>query len=251
MTKKEKLFIILGGFFIANALLAEFIGVKIFSLEKSLGLNLIDYTLFNIDLNLSYTAGVIIWPIVFIMTDIINEYYGKKGVRFLSLLAASIIGYSFFVIYFAIEAAPADWWVSINKDKGVPDMNIAYSSIFGQGMNIIYASLVAFVLGQLLDVLVFQKIKSITGDRFLWLRATGSTVISQAIDSFVVIFLAFYVSANWPLNQVMAVAINNYIYKFIVAIAITPLLYFVHAAIDRYLGKEEAEKMIREATMKD
>lgn len=247
MTKKEKLFIILGGFFIANALLAEFIGVKIFSLEKSLGLDLVDYKLFNIDLNLSYTAGVIIWPIVFIMTDIINEYYGKKGVRFLSILAAMIIGYSFFVIYFAIHASPADWWVSINKDKGVPDMNIAYSSIFGQGMNIIYASLVAFVLGQLLDVMVFQKIKSITGDKYLWLRATGSTIVSQAIDSFVVIYLAFYVSANWPLNQVMAVAINNYIYKFIVAIAITPLLYIIHAAIDRYLGKELAEEMIAES----
>lgn len=251
MSKKEKLFLVLGGFFIANALLAEFIGVKIFSLEKTLGIPPISYQLFSIDLSLSYTAGVIIWPIVFIMTDIINEYYGKRGVRFLSFLAAGIIAYAFVICYCAIHVSPADWWNGVNVDKGVPNMNQAYAAIFGQGMNIIYASLVAFVLGQLIDLFVFQKIKKITGDRYLWLRATGSTIVSQAIDSFVVIYLAFYVSANWPWNQVMAVAINNYIYKFLVALATTPLLYIIHRIIDNYLGKQLAEEMTHQALHED
>jgi uncharacterized integral membrane protein (TIGR00697 family) len=181
------------------------------------------------------------------MTDIINEYYGKKGVRFISFLAAGIISYAFIVSFVAIHAAPADWWVGVNTDKGVPNMDQAYAAIFGQGMNIIYASLVAFVIGQLVDLFVFQKIKKATGDKYLWMRATGSTIVSQAIDSFVVIYLAFYVSANWPWNQVMAVAINNYIYKFIIAIATTPLLYVIHRIIDGYLGKEVADEMTHQA----
>ena len=209
------------------------------------------YKLNNIELSLTYTTGVIIWPIVFIMTDIINEYYGKKGVRFLSFLAAGIISYAFMVSYIAIHAAPADWWVTINESKGIPNMDISYGAVFGQGMNIIYASLIAFVIGQMIDIMVFQKIKKITGNKYLWLRATGSTIISQAIDSFVVIYLAFYVSANWPLNQVMAVALNNYIYKFIIAIAITPLLYLIHRIIDRYLGEEIAAEMTKNALLEN
>lgn len=251
MSKKEKLFIVLGAFFIANALLAEFIGVKIFSLERTLGFQPFQYHLFNIELSLTYTAGVIIWPVVFIMTDVINEYYGEKGVQFLSYLAAGIISYAFIVVYLAIHTVPAEWWVTINIDKGIPDMNAAYQGIFGQGMNIIYASLVAFIMGQLIDVLVFQKIKNATKGKYLWLRATGSTIVSQAIDSFVVIFLAFYIAAGWDFDRVMAVAINNYIYKFILALCTTPILYVVHILLDNFLGKTLSHEMRNQIEQED
>ncbi len=251
MSKKEKLFIVLGAFFIANALLAEFIGVKIFSLERTLGFQPLQYHLFNIELSLTYTAGVIIWPVVFIMTDVINEYYGEKGVQFLSYLAAGIISYAFIVVYLAIHTVPAEWWVTINVDKGIPDMNAAYQGIFGQGMNIIYASLVAFIMGQLIDVLVFQKIKNATKGKYLWLRATGSTIVSQAIDSFVVIFLAFYIAAGWDFDRVMAVAINNYIYKFILALCTTPILYVVHILLDNFLGKTLSHEMRNQIEQED
>jgi queuosine precursor transporter len=241
MTKKQKLFVVLSALFVANALIAEFIGVKIFSLEKSFGMEPLHFSIFGNDMSLSYTAGVIIWPMVFIITDIVNEYYGEEGVRFISFLGAGIIAYAFIAIYIAIHTAPADWWVGVNTEKGVPDMNNAYSCIFGQGLNIIYGSLVAFVLGQLVDVKVFQKLKSISGGKYLWLRATGSTLISQAIDSFVVIFLAFYIGAGWKWDLVMAVALNNYIYKFLIAICITPVLYGVHHIIDRYLNEEKVK----------
>ncbi|HVG11595.1 MAG TPA: hypothetical protein VM843_01270, partial [Flavisolibacter sp.] len=80
--KATRLFIILTGFFITNALLAEFVGVKIFSLEDTLGVRRAAIPLFGGSFSFHLTAGVILWPVVFVMTDLINEYYGPRGVRF-------------------------------------------------------------------------------------------------------------------------------------------------------------------------
>ncbi|MEZ4948886.1 MAG: queuosine precursor transporter [Saprospiraceae bacterium] len=246
--KGTRLFLVLGGFFIANALIAEFIGVKIFSLEETLGWEKIEFNLFGKPGSLVFTAGVLLWPVVFIMTDIINEYFGQKGVRFLSYLAVVLIAYAFFMVFNAISLAPADWWVGQYSANGVPDMQAAFSSIFGQGNWIIVGSLVAFLLGQIIDVLVFHRIKKVTGEKQIWLRATGSTLISQFIDSFVVLYIAFVLGpAKWSMDTFLNVGMVNYIYKFIMAIALTPLIYLAHWLIDRYLGKELSAKMRNEA----
>lgn len=205
--------------------------------------------LFNFDL----TAGVVIWPVVFITTDIINEYFGKKGVRLISFVTVACIAYAFFIIYIVTALPPADFWLDVNgtdKTGNAFNINYAFKVIFRQGLGIILGSLVAFMIGQLMDVFVFQKLKSITGENKIWLRATGSTLISQLIDSFVVLFIAFFVFGNWSLMQVMNVGIGNYIYKFAIAILLTPLLYAGHYLIDRYLGKELSDEMKEEA-MKD
>ena len=247
-TKKTNLFLALGGFFIANALIAEFIGVKIFSLEKTFGFNPVNWKIFGYELSFQMTAGVLLWPIVFIMTDIINEYFGTKGVRKLSYLAAGLIAYAFIMVSGAIGLTPADFWLVKDLGNGINlDMNAAYNSIFGQGLWIIIGSLVAFLVGQLVDVYVFHYVKKKTGEKAIWLRATGSTLISQLIDSFVVLFIAFYIGAGWDIKLVLAICIINYIYKFTMAVVLTPLLYVAHAIIDRYLGKELAEKMLKEA----
>ena len=247
--KSTRLFIILSGFFIANALIAEIIGVKLFSLEKTLGLAPADLKLFGNSFSFNLTAGVLLWPVVFIMTDIINEYYGPKGVRFLSILAIVLIAYSFIMFTGAIGLYPADFWAS-NYFTDVPDSNKAFAGIFGQSQAIIIASLAAFLLSQLLDVFIFHKIKKYTGEKSIWLRATGSTLISQLIDSFVVLFIAFYVlpsltgqSRAWSLAQVMATCIGNYIYKFFVAVILTPVIYLVHNLIEKYLGSKLAAEM--------
>lgn len=108
--RSTKLFIILSGFFIANALIAEIIGVKIFSFEKTLGLHPLELNVLGEVLSLNLTAGVLLWPVVFIMTDIINEYYGTKGVRFLSYLAAALIAFAFLIFYGAMALKPADFF---------------------------------------------------------------------------------------------------------------------------------------------
>ncbi len=243
--KKESiLFLVLGGFFIANAIIAEFIGVKIFALEDSLGLKPLNWNIFGQTGSLQFTAGVVLWPVVFIMTDIINEYFGKRGVRLLSFLAAGLIAYAFLMVYAAMSLAPASWWVTSYTDQGVPDMQAAFSSIFGQGMWIIVGSLTAFMVGQVVDVTVFHQLRRLTGEKNIWLRATGSTLVSQFIDSFVVLYVAFVLSGRWTWSQFLAIGTVNYCYKFGIAILLTPLLYLVHGAIDIYLGKERSHQLI-------
>lgn len=240
-SKESKLFIVLGCFLIANAILAEFIGVKIFSVEESIGLSKFDINLFGVEgLSFNMSAGVVTWPIVFIMTDIINEYYGVKGVKFLSYLAAILIVFAFIVVGFSMKLVPADFWINQTVNGSSLNMNNAFTGVFGQGMWIIVGSITAFLIGQIADVRIFHSIKKITGEKKLWLRATGSTLVSQLIDSFVVIFIAFYLNPqfNWSWQMVAAIGLVNYTYKFIVALSMTPVLYFVHAIIDKYLGKE-------------
>jgi queuosine precursor transporter len=250
-----RLFIILGGFFIANALIAEFMGVKIFSLERSLGGEPVHWTLLGGKWNFDLSAGVLLWPVVFIMTDIINEYYGKRGVKFLSWLGAGLIAYAYFMFYGSIKLVSADWWASSQTARGVADMNASYNGIFGQGLGIIIGSLAAFLFAQLLDVLIFHEIKKRTGERWLWLRSTGSTLFSQLADTFIVTSIAFYfypmlVAGNgepWSLNQLFTVCTGGYLYKFTVAVLMTPVIYGVHDLIERYLGKDLAREMKRRA----
>lgn len=253
MFKKENLlFIFLGGFFITNAVIAEFIGAKIFSMERTFGFEPVNWTVFGIPGNsFNLSAGVILWPVVFIMTDVINEYYGRKGVRLLTFLTMGLIGYGFFMVYMAIGVEPADFWVQSTNTDIKPDINVAFGRVFGQGLQIIIGSMTAFLVGQLVDVYVFHYLRRKSGAAKIWLRATGSTVVSQLIDSFIVLFIAFYLLATpetrWPISQLFAVGIVGYLYKFIIAVALTPILYLAHYVIDAYLGKELAEKMMSEA----
>jgi queuosine precursor transporter len=246
--KANRLYVFLAGFFVANALIAEFIGVKIFSLEKTIGITPFDISVLGIEhLSFNLTTGVLLWPFVFVLTDIINEYFGKKGVRMLSFLAAALITYAFVMFYFGIKIIPADFWITTKTDEGIPDMNNAFRVVFGQGLWIIIGSLTAFLIGQFVDVITFHRIKKITGEKFIWLRATGSTLVSQFLDSFVVLFIAFYIGAGWEFRLVLAIGIVNYIYKFIMAIVMTPVIYLVHAIIEKYLGEKLATELKQQA----
>lgn len=238
------LFILMGAFFVTNALIAEFIGVKIFSLEATLGLTPLNFSFLGQDgLGFNLTAGVLLWPFVFVLTDLINEYYGKKAVKFLSYLTVFMVSYAFLMFFLGIQLPPAGFWPGSKASMGVADMNLAFKAIFGQGLWIILGSMVAFLLGQLLDVTVFQMLRSVTGEKALWLRATGSTLISQLIDSFVVLFIAFYLGAGWSLPLVLAVGCVNYVYKFTAAVVMTPVIYGVHELMDLYLGHGTAHEM--------
>lgn len=241
--KLNKIFIVLSGIFITNAIIAEILGTKIFDIF--------------VLKEFSLSVGVIIWPVVFITTDIINEYFGKKGVKRISYFTIILILYVFLVIFLSTRLAPNAYWMDINKidNLGNPfNINFAYNIIFLQSTGIIVGSVIAFLIAQLLDVFIFQKIKKITKGKFIWLRATGSTLISQFIDSFVVLIIAFYFLApegkTWSINQVLNVGIDNYTFKFIVAILITPLIYLSHFIIDSYLGKKLSKK-VKETALKN
>ncbi|WP_018479082.1 queuosine precursor transporter [Pontibacter roseus] len=251
--KRTHLFLILSGVFLANALLAELIGVKIFSGEALFGLPGAQLDILGTKLDFNLTAGVIIWPVVFVTTDIINEYFGKEGVKKVSVLTVILILYAFLVITAVTGLPPAAFWLEVNNQdqQGNPfNIDYAFNAIYRQGLGIIIGSVVAFLLSQFLDATVFHWLRSFTGSSKIWLRATGSTLVSQLIDSVVVLFVAFYVFGNWTLTMVFSVAAINYIYKFFIAIALTPLLYLAHHLIDNYLGRPTAEAMVEEAAVK-
>jgi hypothetical protein len=247
--KRNKLFIILCGIFITNTLLAEMIGVKIFSAEATVGMQPAHLNILGFEMDFNLTAGVILWPFVFITTDLINEYFGKPGVKRISYFTAILIVYAFVVLFLTINLPPADWWITVNsKDPQGNNFNIdyAFGKIFGQGQRIIIGSLTAFLIGQLVDVFIFHKLRNATGSKYLWLRATGSTLVSQFVDSFVVLYIAF--AGIFSGQQIIAIGITNYIYKFLVAIALTPLIYLGHALIDKYLGKANADALSDKAS---
>tara|TARA_B110001454_G_C12654291_1_gene406737 strand:- start:295 stop:1050 length:756 start_codon:yes stop_codon:yes gene_type:complete len=239
--KRNNIFFILSGIFITNAIIAEILGTKIFE--------------FDFILNFNMSVGVIIWPVVFITTDIINEYFGKKGIKKISYFTILLIIYVFIIIYMSTKLTPNNYWLNINSvdNHGNPfNIDYAYNIIFLQSTGIIIGSIIAFLIAQILDVIVFHKLKRMTKGKFIWLRATGSTLISQFVDSFVVLFIAFYLLAPndkvWSLSQVFSVGFDNYTFKFIIAILITPLIYLVHYLIDNYMGEALAKKCKNKAS---
>jgi len=237
-SKSKKLFnlyLLLGAFFIGNAIIAEFIGVKIFNVERALGF------LSNSEEKINMSIGVIIWPLVFITSDILNEYFGIKGVRRISFITAGIIAYGSVIILIGTNLPPAKFWLNSNQldpSGNAFNINYAYFTIFRQSLGIIVGSITAFLVSQLVDVYVFQFFKKFTGQKYLWLRATGSTIVSQLIDSYIILFIAFFLLGNWKLDQIFDVGTVQYLYKISLAILLTPIIYLAHYFIDKYLFKK-------------
>ena len=241
--KLFNLYILLGAFFICNAIVAEFIGVKIFNVESMLGLAIDE----DMPGKINMSIGVIIWPFVFITSDILNEYYGKKGVRRISFITAGLIAYASVIIITGTKLPPAKFWLDANSMDNAGNafnINYAYKTIFRQGVGIVIGSITAFLVSQLIDVYVFHYFRKITGHKLLWVRATGSTVISQIIDSYLILFIAFYLLGNWELKNVFSVGTVQYFYKVGLAIILTPLIYLAHNIIDKYLGKGYSDQVI-------
>lgn len=214
-TKKETLYVILAGIFITNAVAAELIGSK-----------LID--VFGVPMS----AGILPWPIVFLTTDLINEYFGEKGVRRLSFITAGLIAYCFLVLYVAIK-------IPASPISGVTDAQ--FLAVFGQSMWIIVGSITAFIFSQLIDVTIFHFVKNRTGQKMIWLRSTGSTVISQFFDSFIVLGIAFYLTGKMDTQTYIASGLTGYCVKLVIAIVLTPAIYLGHSLIEKYIHKDDTK----------
>jgi queuosine precursor transporter len=192
---------------------------------------------------LAASVGVLMWPVVFVSTDLVNEYFGRRGVRRLTFLTVIMIAYAFVVLYFAQmtpTAAGAD-----GTPYGVDESS--FNNVFGTSRWIIVGSLTAFVVSQLVDVTVFHVLRKRTGHAMLWLRSTGSTVISQVIDSVIVLWIGLALPRGWSAAQFWTTAASNYSIKLVIAILMTPVIYGVHALIDRYLGEEESRRLTESA----
>ncbi|TAG87739.1 MAG: VUT family protein [Bacteroidetes bacterium] len=250
LQKRNFLFLILGGFFLTNAIIGECMGMKAFSLEALLGTQPAQISILGgIKLDFNFMVGVLVWPFVFITTDIINEYFGTKGVKQISFLTVILMFYALLMVNLFTQLPPAPFWSDLYQKQYQVNINQSYGLVFSQTTNIIIGSFTAFLVSQLLDSYIFHLIRKATGTKQIWLRATGSTLVSQLIDSFVVLFVSYYFLGNpaWTLQQVISIALLNYGYKFLVAILLTPVLYSAHSLIDNYLGIEEAKKMVEES----
>jgi hypothetical protein len=248
--KRNLLFVALASFFVANALLAEFIGIKVFSIEDTFGIQLPKIKLFEQEFPITMSAGAIVWPLVFIMTDTINEYFGRRGVKLLSYITVVLIGYVSLSIFATINLAPPEFWVVRElRDGTVINMDTAFNAVLGQGLWITIGSLIAFLVGQLIDIWLFFIIKRATGEKYLWLRATGSTFISQIFDSFIVLFVSFRLNPDtqWDITLIISIFLIKYIYKMVVAVLLTPFIYLMHNMIDRYLGESLATELKNQA----
>jgi len=212
-SRKDIVFLVLAGFFITNAIVAELIGGK---LVQFFGL-------------FTQSIGIILWPVIFLLTDLINEYYGKDGVRKLTYITVGLISFTFILLTVALN---------IPATSFSPVSDSVFNTVFGQSQWIIVGSIVAFLFSQLIDVYVFWAFKKVTGDKHIWLRATGSTMVSQLVDTFVVQFIAFVLPGKWPFNEFIVNASWGYAFKLLVALALIPMIYVGHYVIGKYLQKK-------------
>lgn len=220
--KKTFVLFILSGFFIANTVVAEMIGSK----------------LINFGGPFVNSVGLILWPFVFMLTDILNEYYGKEVVRRLSFVTVGLIGYVFLVL--AVTR-------TIPAFEGSPVKDVSYNNVFGSGMYMIIASIIAFIISQLLDSFVFWIIRKQTGEKMMCLRSTGSTLVSQLIDTFLIQFIAFVIPGVWTMQEFWRNAAFGYGLKVILAVLLIPAIWALHKVLDNYFGEGRAHKIIEKS----
>ena len=211
--RKDIIYVVLAGIFITNALVAELIGGKLIYIG-----------------DVVMSLGILPWPIVFITTDLINEYFGEKGVKKLSFITAGLIAYTFFLLLIGLQI-PA-----VKGDGLITDEQ--FTAVFGQSMWIIVGSITAFLVSKLIDVTIFHFVKKKKKKKMIWLRSTGSTVISQLFDSFIVLGIAFWLPGKIDTKMFIASALTGYTVKLLIAVGLTPLIYLGHYLIEKYLAKD-------------
>lgn len=221
--RRQWLFVFLVGLFITNAVTAELISNKLIQIP-------IDFSIFGNKFGPFTTiVGILPWPIVFILTDLMNEFYGQKSVKRVSWITAVLIAYCFIVVGVSLSI-PA---IEIKGSNLAT--NASYNQVFGQAQMVIVGSIAAFLISQLMDAYLFDWIKKKTGNRYIWLRSTGSTLFSQLVDSYVVLYIGFVLPGSLKFSDYMTIAPTNYILKMLIAVSLTPLIYLGHYGVNRYL----------------
>jgi queuosine precursor transporter len=215
-SKKDIVYIILAGIFITNAIVAELTGGKLIEIGPFI-----------------MSIGILPWPVVFITTDIINEHFGRDGVKKLSFITAGLIAYCILILFIGTKIPAFETSETVNDQQ--------FYAVFGQGLFIMVASIIAFMVSQLIDVSIFWFLRNKTGKKMIWLRSTGSTIISQLVDSFIVSGIAFWLTGKITTGQYINMSITGYTFKLILAVLLTPLIYLGHYLIEKYLNEPQLE----------
>lgn len=219
LDRRQKVYLYLCGIFLTALLIGDTIGSKLFVVDIPLGFATLPATL---------SVGAIWFPITFLLTDVINEFYGPRGARFVTFLGFWMALLAFAILFVARKIPAASF---------SPIPHSIFDQVFGGANQIFFASMVAYLIGQLVDITVFQAARRWTGERHIWLRATGSTLFSQLIDTAVVTWLAFY--GTLTQSQLVRAATTSYVVKMMLAIGLTPVIYALHGLLHRRLGIAE------------
>ena len=223
----QKLYVWLTAVNVTALLLANILGVKLFSFTTPWHWG--DGSVFKIE----HTVGMLPFPITFLITDLLTEYFGKKAARQTTYIAFAMAVFAFILIS-AGRVMPIH--------EGVPGTanHEAFENIFGSATLMYIASLLAFLIGSLIDIFTFSNFKRMTGGKLVWLRATGSTIISQVFDSLLVTWLFFWAfpmvlgQAGATFHFVMTMAFTGYVLKFVIAVLLTPAIYIGRWAISSW-----------------
>lgn len=211
---RSKLLLTLAGLFITALLVGDIIGGKLFAAGAT-----------------TLSVGIIPFPITFLLTDLLNEFYGKRVARVVTWVGFGMAVFAFTIITIAVllpfsdVTRAADW-------KGITQP--AFDTVFAGSQRILIASMVAYLFAQFADIWVFNKVKTATHGRFLWLRATGSTLVSQLIDTAVIQTLAW--QGTLDASTLINLIASSYGVKVLVAVGLTPVIYMGHAVVERVLG---------------
>lgn len=222
LTARHAVYLWLAAIYVTCLLLSNIIGVKVFRFDV-------------LGITVTHTMGMLPFPVTFLLTDLINEYYGKRGARRVVYVAFAMTALAFAMI--ALSRA-----VPIREDIPGTATQEAFENIFGAAALMYIASLIAFLCGSLLDIVLFGLFKRLTKGKLVWLRATGSTVISQLFDSLVISFVFFLAiplllrrPAATP-GDVLQIALDGYTLKFVLAILVTPFIYLGRWMLREWFG---------------
>jgi len=226
LNPQQMTYVVLTSIFVTCLIIADVIGVKLFEIPlpfEILGRKTVEHT-----------CGMLTFPITFLLGDVINEYYGPKAAKntvYIGLAMSMLV----FVVMNIAQAMPyLDKPFNVSKES--------FDQIFGSAKVMYIASICAYFVGSLSDIWLFGVIKKATGGKLLWLRAAGSTVISQVLDSFVVSYLAFSLGKELQgqtgatLPEVLNIAATGYGLKFFLSACMIPFLYLLKEILTKQVG---------------
>tara|TARA_A100001011_G_scaffold392255_1_gene479455 strand:- start:2918 stop:3631 length:714 start_codon:yes stop_codon:yes gene_type:complete len=232
--KTEKgllLYVILTGIFISCLITCNLIFLKFFSINISI-------------LNFTFTqsVGLIAYPITFLITDIVSEIYGQKKASYL-VLSGIISSGLVMVLIFLADSLPA---ASFSNPGNLKVDDQTFHLVFGQFGIAMAASLVTYLICQLIDIRIFHFWKKLTKGKYLWLRNNCSTIFSQLIDTFLILFLLMTLSPetgleNW--SDLKLLFINGFIFKILVALIDTIPLYIIVSYLRRFFKLKIHEEL--------
>ena len=218
LDSRQRLFFVLAATFCTCLTVGDIIGGKLIEIPV-------------LGVTFTTTVGMIPFPVTFLLTDVLNEFYGKSAARFVTLVGFGMAVLAFVLIFIAgvVPIAPMaqqpDW-------QGVTEAGFA--NVFLGSQRMIIASLSAYLISQFVDIAAFHFLRRVTNGRFLWLRASGSTAISQLVDTIVINLVAWV--GMMPLDKILQIVFSAYGLKLLIALGLTPAIYACHAAVERFGG---------------